>query len=98
MRHNRPPYKRITFAVVVTLLGCCMITIAVLLFVEHIDLGVCSLRSSTLHMKTLQRLYSFTPYGLLIFGCLCLIPGVYHIVYACRAVANNTGWEDWYSQ
>lgn len=48
-------------------------------------------------MTTLfQSLDKVTPYGLIVFGLLCIIPGAYHIQLALRISAGNRGysWDD----
>lgn len=55
------------------------------------------------HLFTLKCLLSVfkafdekTPYGLLILGALCILPGAYHVLLALRISAGNRrlNWDD----
>jgi hypothetical protein len=94
-RANKPPWSRIVFAVVLSIIGCIMITFSVLLFTQVIAEGV-SVCHTPMITSDLQRNYRLTPYGLAMFGFLCIVPGVYHIVLACRGAAGMSSWEEWY--
>ena len=107
MRRASPPWCRIGLAIALVLIGVSFITFAVLMYLEVFEEAVSVPLAShfsalllyalfiriTEAIRLVQRAYKLTPYGLLIFGMLSLLPGAYHIQKAWRAAARGQ-WED----
>ncbi len=68
----------------------------VLSYVSRKDSDESTPDSFGLPLVDIQRYQKLTPYGILVFGVLLIIPGAYHIVQPVRiaAGARDLSWDD----